>query len=892
MTNIAGSLTALSLLSYGNAFTSLGSSSATYESRQVRTARSQFTAPVITPPWKTARTNTPVSQQVAAIKRLNNIIEQNIISTDPAQRDIQTSFTTFKALDQLRLLAEAAAAPTISTAERLQLNGLFAKGLNDLQAYLAKAPSDKVAIAFATSTRRAESVGAQSSTTGKFTGAGLVEARTDALPGLSGNEVFRIDLSKSTGSDSVSINLADGPQPPTLDSVTDAINAAIAGVPQRDVNGNIVYDSNGDTLPRYTARFAVTKSTGKWGFELSAANDTERVSLDQVGAPDALFVAGGFAGTGTAATTQFYRFDDPAAALNRTTLSSLSARNANATATAALIAPKSSIAGVTLAPSTVRADTIAAATISDGKGNSYVVGTTAGDIGSNLGSGRDDLFLAKLDDAGNIIWQRTLGSAGTAKGAALSFAPDGSIVVAGTVSGSFDGASSDGDLLVAKYDRNGDEKFASVIHGAGGDTASAIAVGADGHIYVGGRAATGNGDAFIARLDATGKLAERRSIDSVGSDDNLLAVLNQDGAASVRSIAANALGTDLGSISLGNVDARAIAVAADGQIAVGGAVTTAGNRDGFVARIDAGLSGASFTSIATSADDQVDSLAFLGADLYAGGRTAGILGDARTGSVDGFVTRIHAATGTITDTRQFGRSDTIAAPVLVTADTGGNNLLSGLGLRRGTLSAGGSDNLIAQTSLRAGDNFQIRIGTGALKKITITADDTLQTLAARINKAIGSKTAVTTPLSSGIRKLQFTASESAPIELVAGPGSQDALAKLGIEPARLIAPKIAAPKAPRVQPGGTFSLDLTQALDLTSTAGAKVAAARIKAAISTTQSAYRSLYWDAGKATLVNGYAGNATALNTAQSAQLAGYQEALARLTATAQSYANTTGY
>ncbi len=897
MTNIANSLTALSLLSYGSAFSGLASQATSFESRQVRAAKAQFNAPPSTPPWKPAKpVTTPVSQQIAAIKRLNTIIEQDVTATDPAQRDIQTSFTTFKALDRLRLLAEAAAAPTIPTAERLQLNGYFAKGLNELEAYLAKAPADKVAIAFGSSTRRAESLSTQAATTGNFTGAGLIAARTDPLPGLAGNEVFRIGLSKSTGSDSINVDLANGAQPPTLDSVTDAINTAIAAVPQRDSGGGIILDGNGDPIPKYTARFAVTKSTGKWGFELSAANETERVSLDQVGAGDALFVASGFGNTDTPIAAQFYRFDDPGGGLARAALSSLSARDTAASATAALLAPKSAIAGVTLAPTTVRAATTAVATISDGAGNSYVLGTTAGDLGTNLGSGRDDVFLTKLDDAGNTIWQRTLGSAGTAKGAALSLAPDGSVVIAGTVDGGFDGSSSDGDLLVARYDSNGDERFTSVIRAAGADSASAVAVAADGHIFVGGRTATGDGDAFIARLDASGKVEERRSIygggsDSIkalviGGDGNLFAVLNQNGSASLRKIAAGSLATDLASLSLGNTDARAIAVAADGRIAIGGTITSAGNRDGFVARIDAALSGSTITSIATTADDQVDSLAFIGGNLYVGGRTTGVLGDARAGSIDGFVTRIDAATGTITATSQFGRAGAVSAPVLVAADTGGTNVFAGLGLRRGVLSSGASDSLVAQTSLRAGDEFQIRLGTGALKKITIAADDTLQSLAARIGKAVGSKTAVTAPLAKGVRKLQFTASTGVPIELIAGAESRDALAKLGLAPARLFAPKIAAPKAPKVQPGGTFSLDLTEALDLTTAAGAKVAATRIKAAITTTQGAYRSLYWDAGKARLVDGYAGNTAVLNTAQSAQLAGYQEALARLTATAQSF------
>jgi hypothetical protein len=55
----------------------------------------------------------------------------------------------------------------------------------------------------------------------------------------------------------------------------------------------------------------------------------------------------------------------------------------------------------------------------------------------------------------------------------------------------------------------------------------------------------------------------------------------------------------------------------------------------------------------------------------------------------------------------------------------------------------------------------------------------------------------------------------------------------------------------------------------------------LKSAISTTQTAYRSLYWDAGKANLVNGASGAKTAMTPTQQAQLASYKSALDRLTA-----------
>lgn len=897
MTNIASGLAGLSLLGNSNAFAGFGTALAPVESRAVRVAKAQFTAPASTPPWRAARPPTaPVSSQVAAIKRLATIIEKDVTATSPAERDIQTSFTTYKALDRLRLLAEAAAVPTIASAERQQLNGAFARGLTDLQAYLARAPSDKVAIAFATSTRRAESLATAAPGTGRFIGKGLVAARTDPLPGVSGTAVLRIDLAKATGADSVTIDLAGTPQPPTLDSIAAAFNTAIAAIPQRDAGGAIVADANGDPVPRWTARFGVEKADGTWGLVLTAANDTERVGIEQVGAADALFVADGYSAGDDAASAQFRRFDNAGAGLDRVTLSSLVAIDARATEAARLVAPKSTIKGVTLAPASVRADLVVAASASDGRGGNYVVGTTAGDLGSNRGSGRNDLFLARIDDEGTVLWQRTLGSAGTATGSAISLAPDGGVVVAGTVSGSFDGISSDGDLLVARYSAAGDEAFASVVRGAGADSASAVTIGNDGSIYLGGRAASGGGDAFIARLDASGRLLQRRSIDGGGSDairalaiggeGNLLALLDQDGVTGLRRISAADLDNDLAGLSLGAVDARAIAVAGDGRIAVAGSATGPGGRDGFVARIDAGLAGANLTTIATGADDQVDSIAFLGDALFAGGRTAGGLDGARQGSIDGFVARIDAATGSIDAVRQFGRSGASAAPVLVAANPGATNVLGALGLRRGVLNPDGPATLVATTSLRAGDEFQIRLGSGGVKRITIAADDSLQSLADRIGRAIGSRTAVTATRANGSAALRFQASDAAPIELIAGANGRDALNKLGLEPTRLFAPKLAGPRDPRVQPGGTFSLELTEALSLNSREAAAVAVKRIKSAITTTQGAYRSLYWDDGKAKLVDGFAGNGGGPGAAQSNQLAGYREALSRLTAITSSF------
>jgi hypothetical protein len=160
------------------------------------------------------------------------------------------------------------------------------------------------------------------------------------------------------------------------------------------------------------------------------------------------------------------------------------------------------VAGTTPPPAAgpVQAATTTQAITSDAAGFSYLVGTTAGDLQSNRSGGSEDLFLTKMDSEGAVVWQRSLGASAGAKGAAVAVGANGDVTVAGTVSGSFDGNGTDGDMVVARFSATGDERFATVIPLAGPDTANALALGTDGSIYVGGKTSTGGGDSAASPL--------------------------------------------------------------------------------------------------------------------------------------------------------------------------------------------------------------------------------------------------------------------------------------------------------------------------------------------------------------------------------------------------------
>ncbi|CAN5405393.1 hypothetical protein BH10PSE12_BH10PSE12_14750 [soil metagenome] len=169
-------------------------------------------------------------------------------------------------------------------------------------------------------------------------------------------------------------------------------------------------------------------------------------------------------------------------------------------------------------------DAAVSAIVTDAQGFSYVVGTTAGDVGYSRWDGEDDLFLTKMDSEGKVVWQRALGAAGTAQGAAISLAANGDIVVASSAQGFAGTTSDDTDILVTRFGSNGDEQFSTTIGGLGNDSASAVTIGADGSIYVAGKTSTSGGDAYIARPSATGKMVEKRTLPDSGGNDVVTAL--------------------------------------------------------------------------------------------------------------------------------------------------------------------------------------------------------------------------------------------------------------------------------------------------------------------------------------------------------------------------------
>ena len=878
--DIASGLTGLTLLG-GNA--GLFSAGSIYgggiETRAVRDAKAQFKLPPTNPPWKQKGDTSPAYQRASSIQRMLTLIDRPETGARTLPDDVQTAFTTWKALDRLRVLAEAAARPGAGAAFRASANTTFVKGLGDLQSFLSTAPSDQLTLSFNQPVRRAESAVIKpglDSYAVEVTGKTVSKTRDAVLEGLTGTERFRVDLARGSASDSITVDLSELTDPPTLDNVSALINKAIAAIPLQDANGATVLQADGTPEPKWKASFTPTKTEDGWALKANRP-EFETISINQIDAPDAVLVATGSTGLESATTARVMRIDDPVGAMDRKTLATISATDR--------LNPELAV------------KTTSDAVATDADGFAYVLGTASGDLGANRLAGEQDLYLTKMDSLGNVVWQQTLGAAEDASGAAVSIADNGDVVLAGTVRGKFDGADADGDMLVARFDSKGNEQFARLVRAVGNDVATSVVAAADGSIYLGGESSTNGGDAFIAKLDSAGRLLERHAYDTggnerisalaMGSDGKLLALTREGEQSSLRFLDTANLSAETARVDLGISDARAIAVDASGNIAVGGRANDAipgaqvnavgGASDGFVARMAADGSGLSVTYLASDATDQVDSLTFSGGDLYVGGRTNGVLGDAKSGAIDGFVARLDAATGAIGSITQFGQPGQRTEPVRVAMSAGGTNRVADLGFGRGALTGGGSVKLTATTGLRENDQFRMRVDGGAMRTVTIGKDETLQSLADRIRRITGSKALVTTPREDGGAMLRISPKAEVDIEFVSGPEGRDALAKLGMAAARVTGYDKIDPDAPKVRPGGNYGLNLAMSLSIDTMDDAAAALEKIKSAASIAQTGYRSLYWDDLKANLVNGSIGGK--VSARQNAQLANYQAALDRL-------------
>lgn len=185
----------------------------------------------------------------------------------------------------------------------------------------------------------------------------------------------------------------------------------------------------------------------------------------------------------------------------------------------------------------------------DTSGNVYVTGNFAGtaDFGStNLTSaGQADVFVTKLDSAGNFVWAVRAGGTTSDFGLGIAVDPAGNVYTAGGFEGTADFDPGPGpynltsagsrDIFVWKLDTNGSFLWANGVGSTGFDSAFGIALDGSANVYTTGSfigavdfdpgagvqtlTSSGGRDTFVWKLDSSGNFGMARSMGAPEGDD-------------------------------------------------------------------------------------------------------------------------------------------------------------------------------------------------------------------------------------------------------------------------------------------------------------------------------------------------------------------------------------
>jgi Beta-propeller repeat len=162
----------------------------------------------------------------------------------------------------------------------------------------------------------------------------------------------------------------------------------------------------------------------------------------------------------------------------------------------------------------------------DAVGNVLVTGFFFGAMnfggGPLVSAGQNDIFVVKLDDAGNHLWSKRFGDAGAQSGASIAVDAAGNVLVTGSLSGTVDFgggplvSAGQNDIFVVKLDAAGNHLWSRRFGDGGAQGGAGIAADGLGNVLVTGAfsgtanfgggplASAGGGDVFVVKLDGAG----------------------------------------------------------------------------------------------------------------------------------------------------------------------------------------------------------------------------------------------------------------------------------------------------------------------------------------------------------------------------------------------------
>lgn len=144
-------------------------------------------------------------------------------------------------------------------------------------------------------------------------------------------------------------------------------------------------------------------------------------------------------------------------------------------------------------------------------------------------NGGKDIWLVKIDTAGNIIWKKTFGSSSNEMPADMEVLPDRSILIAGAADAStfLPSSFANTNAFVIKLDDNGNIIWKKTFGGDGNDSVRTITLINDGGFVTSGTSTSVNGDiasnaggtdVFVFKHDANGNIIWKKMYGNADND--------------------------------------------------------------------------------------------------------------------------------------------------------------------------------------------------------------------------------------------------------------------------------------------------------------------------------------------------------------------------------------
>ncbi|HWQ85649.1 transcriptional regulator [Brevundimonas sp.] len=880
-----------------------------------------------TPPWS----STTVAPKQDALVRAA-LGGRRFINEDAAQLDLKSAsadyrklFALYQGLDTLNALTNRAATKGVSALELTQLNKRFTAGLGEVGTWLSAAGFDDIRMVQGTAKTTSKTTAAVPRDSAVSITGPIHEGSLDTpVAAFQGETKFSITIKVPVGltdslTTAVPIDLADmGAQPRTLDNVLAHINTQLETAGFQTRVGRQQIKAEPKTVQVNGKPVTLPAGPDKWAMAIRGSS-TETVGFTAPATSDAVYVV---QSAGTAGGAQLLKFQSDGGTAAQPATGGVGETQ--------WVEGRLSQDNLPDGVSNVRASAVGP------DGSLWLVADVTAGPDTQPIKGVQDVALMKYDSVGRLVATRTLGAASTASGYAIAIDGNGNVAVAGSVTGSLNTSKTDAgktgevagvaDSFVTVFNKDGEEQWSQRRGARAADEATSVSFGADGTVYIAGRAKSaitgaspvGGWDGYVQAFKAAEpyptagivvKAAATTQFGTVSDDSvdamtidgsNLYTAGVENGRAVVRRFTLDAAGVptlastrDLGVIS---GDIAGVAVSGGQVILTGtsrdsglsaGTVTTAhsGGKDVFIATLSTDLAAASgdrTTWYGGAGDDSAADVKIHDGKVWITGIADRSETAKATDPTKGYLARIDPLSGAVEYEKTWSGDGDQAKPLTLAVAANGASVLDRLGLPKGEIDQNDSKRLIDATSVRVGDRFYVSPAAGGRAiSVTIEAKDTLATLARKIEIASSGKLKVTiaseggavtgkvgevTTTTGGFQRLSIAARDGkAGAVLTSGETGRDALAGLGLSPGYIgasIGDDIVK----------TFGLDLPAGLNLGDAASVKTAGERLQGAMKAVRDAYRAL------APAPEGAAAGGP-VPAYLTAQLANYQAALSRL-------------